>query len=44
MTTMGDLTIRPFEVHLPEEDRAGLRRRIAARRPPELRAVFRALR
>ena len=44
MTTTTDLTIRPFEVHVPEEDLADLRRRIAAWRPPELRAAFRALR
>ena len=35
MTTTTDLTIRPFEVHVPEEDLADLRRRIAAWRPPE---------
>jgi pimeloyl-ACP methyl ester carboxylesterase len=36
--TMTDLTIRPFEVHVPDEDLAGLQRRIAATRwpPPEL--------
>ena len=34
MTTMTDLTIRPFEVHVPDEDLAGLRRRIAATRWP----------
>jgi pimeloyl-ACP methyl ester carboxylesterase len=35
---MADLTIRPFEVHVPDEDLAGLRRRIAATRwaPREL--------
>ena len=43
MTTTTDLTIRPFEVHLPKEDLADLRRRIAAWRPPELRAAFRTL-
>jgi pimeloyl-ACP methyl ester carboxylesterase len=32
--TMTDLTIRPFEVHVPNEDLAGLRRRIAATRWP----------
>jgi hypothetical protein len=33
---MTDLTIRPFEVHVPEEDLAGLQQRIAATRwPPE---------
>ena len=29
-----DLTIRPFEVHVPDEDLADLRRRIAATRWP----------
>jgi hypothetical protein len=33
MTTT-DLTIRPFEVHVPDEDLADLRRRIAAARWP----------
>jgi hypothetical protein len=33
MTTT-DLTIRPFEVHVPDEDLADLRRRIAATRWP----------
>jgi len=32
--TMTDLTIRPFEVHVPDEDLADLRRRIAATRCP----------
>jgi pimeloyl-ACP methyl ester carboxylesterase len=32
--TMADLTVRPFEVHVPDEDLAGLRRRIAAARWP----------
>ena len=32
--TMTDLTIRPFEVHVPDEDLADLRRRIAATRWP----------
>jgi hypothetical protein len=41
MTTTTDLTIRPFEVHVPEEDLADLRRRIAAWRPPALRAALR---
>ena len=36
MTTTTDLTICPFEVHVPEEDLADLRRRIEAWRPPEL--------
>jgi pimeloyl-ACP methyl ester carboxylesterase len=34
MTTASDLTIRPFEVHVPDEDLADLRRRIAAVRWP----------
>ena len=29
-----DLTIRPFEVHVPDEDLADLRRRVAATRWP----------
>ena len=32
MTTTTDLNIHPFEVHMPEEDLADLRRRIAATR------------
>ena len=44
MTTTADLTIRPFEVHVPEEELADLRRWIAAWRPPEPRAAFRTLR
>jgi hypothetical protein len=44
MTTTTDPTIRTFEVHLPEEDLADLRRRIAAWRPTELRTAFRTLR
>src|SRR5271155_3429961 len=39
MTTTTDLTIRPFEVHVPEGDLADLRRRIAAWRPPEREPV-----
>jgi len=39
MTTTTHLTIRPFEVHVPEEDLANLRRRIAAWRPPEREPV-----
>jgi pimeloyl-ACP methyl ester carboxylesterase len=36
MTTMTDLTIRSFEVHVPEEDLVDLRRRVAATRwPPQ---------
>src|SRR5690348_17991622 len=34
MTTTTDLTIRPFEVHVPDEDLADLRRRLAAARLP----------
>ena len=34
MTTTTDPTIRPFEVHVPEEDLADLQRRIAATRLP----------
>jgi pimeloyl-ACP methyl ester carboxylesterase len=37
--TMADLTIRPFEVHVPEEDLADLRRRIAATRWPSKELV-----
>jgi hypothetical protein len=32
VTTMTGFTIRPFEVHVPDEDVADLRRRIAATR------------
>jgi pimeloyl-ACP methyl ester carboxylesterase len=39
MTTMTDLTIRPFEVHVPEEDLADLQRRIAATRWPSKELV-----
>jgi pimeloyl-ACP methyl ester carboxylesterase len=39
MTTTTDLTIRPFEVHVPDEDLAGLRRRIAAARLPSKELV-----
>ena len=36
MTTMTDLTIRSFEVHVPEEDLVDLRRRVTATRwPPQ---------
>jgi hypothetical protein len=31
---MADLTIRPFEVHVPDEDLAELQRRVAATRRP----------
>jgi hypothetical protein len=39
MTTTTDLTIRPFEVHVAEEDLADLRRRIAATNWPEKETV-----
>jgi pimeloyl-ACP methyl ester carboxylesterase len=39
MTTMTDLTIRPFEVHVPDEDLADLRRRIPAVRWPSKELV-----
>jgi hypothetical protein len=39
MTTMADLTIRPFEVHVPDEELAGLRRRIASARWPHRELV-----
>ena len=39
MTTTTDLTIRPFEVHMPEEDLADLRRRVAAVRWPSKELV-----
>ena len=34
MTTAADLTIRPFEAHVPDQDLADLQRRIAATRLP----------
>jgi len=34
MTTTTDLTIRPFEVHVPDEQLADLQRRVAATRWP----------
>jgi len=37
--TMTDTTIRPFEVHVPEEDLADLRRRVAATQWPEKETV-----
>ncbi|HYB86480.1 MAG TPA: epoxide hydrolase [Streptosporangiaceae bacterium] len=37
--TMPDATIRPFEVHVPEEDLAGLQRRVAAVRLPSRELV-----
>jgi Epoxide hydrolase N terminus len=36
---MTDLTIRPFEVHMPDEDLDGLRRHIAATRWPSRELV-----
>ena len=39
MTTMTDLTVRPFQIHVPEEDLVDLRRRIAATRWPEKETV-----
>src|SRR5262245_46390585 len=39
MTTMADLTIRPFQFHVPEEDLVDLRRRLAATRWPEQEPV-----
>ena len=39
MTTPTDPTIRPFEVHVPDEDLAGLRRGIAAARWPSKELV-----
>src|SRR5499427_7498445 len=39
MTTTTDLTIRPFEVHVPDEDLADLQRRVAATRWPSKELV-----
>src|SRR5215831_17249514 len=39
MTTTTDLTIRPFNVHVPDEDLADLRRRITATRLPSKELV-----
>jgi Epoxide hydrolase N terminus len=39
VTTMTDLTIRPFEVHVPDEDLVDLQRRIAAARWPSRELV-----
>jgi pimeloyl-ACP methyl ester carboxylesterase len=39
MTTMSDLTIHPFEVHVPDEDLVDLQRRIAAVRWPSRELV-----
>ena len=38
-TTMTDLTIRPFEIHVPDEHLAELQRRIAATRRPSKETV-----
>jgi Epoxide hydrolase N terminus len=40
MTTAAGLAIRPFEVHVPDEDLADLRRRIAAVRWPTRELVI----
>ena len=37
--TMPDATIRPFELHMPDEDLADLQRRIAATRLPRKELV-----
>lgn len=39
MATMTDLTIRPFEVHVPDADLVELQRRIAATRWPSKELV-----
>src|SRR5919205_880535 len=39
MTTITETTIRPFEIHVPEEGLVDLRRRIAATRWPEQETV-----
>ena len=39
MTTTTDLTIRPFEVHVPDEELADLQRRVAATRWPSKELV-----
>ena len=39
MTTMTETTIRPFQVHFPDEDLADLRRHIGATRWPEKETV-----
>src|SRR5919206_5103482 len=39
MTTITEPAIRPFEIHVPEEDLVDLRRRIAATRWPEQETV-----
>ena len=39
MTTMTDSAARPSEVHVPDDDLAGLRRRIAATRWPPRETV-----
>ena len=39
MTTTTDSAVRPFEIHMPDDDLAGLRRRIAATRWPDPETV-----
>jgi pimeloyl-ACP methyl ester carboxylesterase len=39
MTTMTDLAVRPFEVHVPDDDLADMQRRIAATRWPPKETV-----
>jgi pimeloyl-ACP methyl ester carboxylesterase len=39
MTTMTELTVRPFQIHVPEEELVDLRRRIAATRWPDRETV-----
>jgi hypothetical protein len=39
VTTMTNSAVRPFEVHVPDDDLAGLRRRIAATRWPPRETV-----
>ena len=39
MTTTTDPAVRPFKVHVPDDDLAGLRRRIAATRWPPRKIV-----
>ena len=38
LTVVADETIRPFEVHVPQEDLDDLRRRVASMRWPDARA------
>ena len=39
MTTTTDPAVRPFKVHVPDDELAGLRRRIAATRWPPRKIV-----